>query len=142
MCVQIWRLWRQRKSLDARITKDVPECRTELGVTVMDEVLTGLEPSPLVHREVASHLHHPLRVRMRHHTGNVDPSCIQFNEKEHVKRHHPAQRPHFRGEEVRGDQQVQMGADKFFPSRCLLALGSSRQATAFEDIAHVGSLMS
>jgi len=66
----------------------------------------------------------------------VDLSGVELDQKQHIKRHQPAQCPHFRAEEVRGPQHVHVAADEFSPRRGRLALGSGGDTATFEDVAH------
>ena len=51
-------------------------------------------------------------------------------------RHEPCGGPHLRGEEICGDEDSHMRAEKLRPRGGRLALGSWRDAMALQDIAH------
>ena len=102
----------------------------------MDQVLTGLKEAPCFHRRVTSHLHHPRLLGVGSDPGDMDFTGIEFDEEQDVKRHQPAQGPHFRAEKVRRPQDLHVGADEFFPCGGLFAIGSSGEAPALENVAH------
>src|SRR5205085_79832 len=109
---------------------------TVLAVSVMYQVLSGLQEAPLLHGDVAGHLHHPWLVRMRRRAGDVHLPTREVDEKEHVVRDQACRCPDLSGEEVRGDQHLHMRADKLLPCGRRLALGSRCDAMALEDVAY------
>ena len=58
--------------------------RAVFPISVMDQVLSGREATPRLHRDVARHLHHPGFIGMRCHPRDLDLSAPQMDEKEDV----------------------------------------------------------
>src|SRR6266446_4491197 len=70
--VEMRRPWRQRHSLDSGRVDDLLKSGAIFPVSVMDQVLPGREDAPLLHRDVARHLHHPSFIGMRCHPCDLD----------------------------------------------------------------------
>jgi len=77
---------------------------TVRAVPVVDERLAGGQEAPLFHRHITSHLDHPRFIGMRRDAGSVDFPAANVDEKQHVLRHEPTQRPDLSGKAVGGHQ--------------------------------------
>src|SRR5215467_5318965 len=73
---------------------------------------------------------------MRCDSRDVDLPGAQVDQKQHVIRHQPPQRPDLGGEKVGRDQHLHMRADKLRPRAGRLPLWSWRDAMTFENVAH------
>src|SRR5262245_41538 len=93
---------RQRKAFDASVVENLAERITILTITVVDKVLTGLKEVPLLHRCVASHLHHPLFFGMSRDPDDAHFTGVEFDEEQDIERHEATECPDLCGEEVRG----------------------------------------
>src|SRR6266853_1782192 len=134
--VQIRRLRWQWDPRDPSCVNDLLKGWAIFSVPIMDQVLPGRQATPILHRDVARHLHHPGFIRMWCHPRDLDLSAPQMDEEEDVVRHQPPQRPDLSGEKVRRDQHLHMRADELFPRRGGLALWRRGEAMALQDVAH------
>src|SRR5439155_20827468 len=66
----------------------------------------------------------------------VDLPAAKRDEKQHVVRHQPAQRPDLGREEVGGHQHLHMRADELLRGGGRPAFWSGRNTMTFEDVAH------
>ena len=98
--VQVGRSGWQDDTLDTSLIDDLLKRSTEFGVAVMDEVLAGRQEAPLLHREVARHLHHPGLIGMRRDASHIHLPAPKVDEEEDVVGHEPTQRPDVGREEV------------------------------------------
>ena len=60
--------------------------RTELAVAIMQQVATGCQKTPILHRYVSRLLLHPLLVRIRRDPGQASAPRLQLDEEKHVVR--------------------------------------------------------
>src|SRR6266478_7727759 len=139
--VQIRRPYRQRHPRHPSGVDNVLKGWAVFPVSVMNEVLPGSQEAPPLHRDVARHLHHPLLVGMRCHTGHMDPPTAQVDKKQHVVCHEPTQGPDLGGEEVGRDQHVHVRADKLLPRGRRLAFWSRGMLWRFRMLPTVWSLI-
>src|SRR5215813_1837781 len=100
--IQPRRAWRQRKTFDVSVVENLTERITILAITVVEKVLTRLKEAPLLHRRVASYLHHPLFLGMSRDPGDAHFTGVEFDEEQDVERHEAAECPDLCGEEIRG----------------------------------------
>jgi hypothetical protein len=68
--------------------------------------------------------------------SHMDLPTTQMQEKQHVIRYQPPQRPDLGGEEIGGDEHLQVRADELLPGGGGLALWRWRDAMALEDVGH------
>jgi hypothetical protein len=134
--IQVWRSGWQDDTLDTGIINDVLKRGTELGVAVMDEILTGCQEAPFLHGHLACHLDHPRLIGMRRDARHVDLSTPKMHEKQDIVRYQPTQRPDLGGEEVGGHEDGQMRADALFPRGGALTLWRWRETMTLGDVAH------
>src|SRR5215217_4097636 len=92
---------RQRKACDASVVEHLAERVTILAITVVDKVLIRSKEASLLHRRIASYLHHPLCFGMRRDPSDVHFTGVEFDEEQDVERHEAAECPDLCGEEVR-----------------------------------------
>src|SRR6266851_6801016 len=102
----------------------------------MDQILPWRQKTPLLHRHVTSHLHHPCFIRMRRDASYRDLPTAQMQEKPDIICHEPTPCPNLGGEEVGRHEDVHVRADTLLPRRGRLALRGQREAVALEDVAH------
>ena len=60
----------------------------------------------------------------------------QVDKEQHIVCHQAIDRPDLRREEIRGDEHIHVGADKFLPGRRLLTTWSWGNAMTFQEITH------
>ena len=93
--IQIWRSWRNGPELDAVEFEDRTELRSELGVTIANDV-SGSKVSFFLSEDdahVPSHLRHPRTVGIGRHANNMNATRVQMDEKQHIIGNLPTQRP-------------------------------------------------
>src|SRR5215467_7821750 len=95
---------------------------TELAVAIMQQVATGCQKTPILHRYVSRLLLHPLLVRIWRDPGQADAMCLQLDEEKHVIRDQTFEGKDFHGEEVGSGQHLHVGANEVAPARRMLAL--------------------
>ena len=107
----------------------------------MNQVLPRRQEAPLLHRDIAGDLYHPLFVGMRCHTGNMNLPTTQMYKEQDVIRHKPAQCPDFGREEVGRHEDVHVRTDKLLPRGRGLALGGAGMPWRFRMLPTVWSLI-
>src|SRR5918911_2357322 len=85
--VEIRRPRRQWHTRHPGYVNDLLKRGTEFGVAVMDEILARCQETPLLHRDVAGHLHHPGLIGMWRDASHMDLPAPQMQEKQDVIRH-------------------------------------------------------
>src|SRR5882724_2968685 len=73
---------------------------------------------------------------MRRDACDMDLPTLQVDEKQHVVRYEPTQRPDLGREKVRRDQHVQMRTDELLPRRGRLTFWSWWDAVALENVTY------
>ncbi len=123
-------------SFDACVIEALLERRTKLGISIVNEILIGLEDAPPLHGHIASDLLHPYRIRARRDPGNADLAGVELDEEQDTKRDEPAEGPDLGAEEVGGPQHLLMGTDELAPGGRLLSIWGRWKPSAFEDFAY------
>src|SRR5713101_8617306 len=110
--------------------------RAVFPIPVMDQVLPGSQAAPLLHGDIARHLHHPRCRGMGRHARDMDLPASQVDEKQYVVCYQATQRPHLGREEVRRDQEIEVRTDKLLPRRGHLAFWRRWDTVTLEDVPH------
>ena len=102
----------------------------------MQQVTTAVQISCVLHRRVARHLLHPVRVRMAPDAAQRYAAAAYVNEEQDVVRHQPAPGQHLHGEEVGTGQHVDVRLDELLPGRRATPLRRWSEVVPAQDVAH------
>ncbi len=78
---------------------------SELRVRIMNDVIGRLFQFAEEHAQIASHLLHPLVIRVGRHPQNMDLPCLQVDEEQHIVVHPATHGQHGLGEEITGPER-------------------------------------
>ena len=121
--VEVGRSERELLHLDSFALENLVEYCGELGVAVLQEIGDLFALLGQVHCQVTCLLLHPRAGRVARHPSDSHPPRGDVDEKQHVKRHLPANGPDVLGEEVAGPK----GFHVAFHERGPVALGAPRR---------------
>jgi hypothetical protein len=115
--IQIWTSRRNGPKVDAVGLQERTEVFAELAVAVANDVRRSELGLLFVedHAHVPSSLSHPSVVGIGRYAGDVNATCVQVDEKQHVVRDRPSQSPDSLGEEVRCPNSFDVPFDEVVP---------------------------
>ncbi len=104
--VQIGAAGRQGHAVDPAGREGLAEIRAELRVAIVQHVAAPFQIAHILQRRVASHLLHPVRVRMSSDPGESYAPRLQLNEEQDVVRHQASPAQHLHREEIGSSEHV------------------------------------
>ena len=128
--IQIGAACRQGHTVYTAGREGLAEIRAELRVAIVQHVAAPLQIAHILQRRVASHLLHPVRVRMSSDPGESHAPRLQVNEEQDVVRHQAAPAQHLHREEIGSSEHVHMPTDEILPSGRLTPFGCGCDAVA------------
>ena len=133
--IQVGAARRDGDGLNATSGQRVTPGSAEFGVPVVDQVAgTNLDqPTGVDHRQVTRSLDHELAYRVFGNADDVDAAGLEMDREKHIIAGLAEQAPHVDGEEISGDQLVQVFGDEGFPGRIGAAFRRGLEAMAIQD---------
>ncbi len=141
---QVWGPRREPDGCDAGLLQDFAKRVAELVVSIHEQVASTQKESVEWVREVLAYLLHPVLVRVRCATCEVNATCRHFHHKKQIEGDESAFCPDFDCREIDGAQNIPVGFQEGFPSALTLSLRRWLDAVFFQDVADglIGYLMS